>query len=90
MKSIIKAPAKINLCLRVNGIREDGYHNLSMIMQTISLFDTLEFEIIKENDFNFDFISKLKNKKLNCNTNQQINLACNQAFLPLQAPSRRS
>ena len=51
MKKTIKAPAKINLCLRVNGKREDGYHDLTMIMQSISLFDTIEFEIIKENDF---------------------------------------
>lgn len=45
MKRILKAPAKINLYLRVNGKREDGYHDLSMIMQPISLFDTIEIEI---------------------------------------------
>ena len=83
MKSIIKAPAKINLCLRVNGLREDGYHDLSMIMQTISLFDTLEFEIIKENEIRFDFFDKFNSKKLyNNKTFSQINLKCNYSYIP--------
>lgn len=41
----IKSPAKINLSLDVINRREDGYHNLSMIMQEINLFDILSFEI---------------------------------------------
>lgn len=41
----IKCPAKINLSLDVVNRREDGYHNLSMIMQEINLFDILTFEI---------------------------------------------
>lgn len=72
MKKVIKAPAKINLCLRVNGKREDGYHDLSMIMQTISLFDVLELEITKENNINI----------LNNEPNRQIRLKCNQAYIP--------
>ena len=36
---ILKARAKINLTLDVTGKREDGYHILEMIMQTISLYD---------------------------------------------------
>lgn len=35
----IKALAKINLGLDVTGTREDGYHLVRMIMQTIDLFD---------------------------------------------------
>jgi 4-diphosphocytidyl-2-C-methyl-D-erythritol kinase len=35
----INCPAKINLSLDVLGKREDGYHLLKMIMQTVSLFD---------------------------------------------------
>ncbi|MBO6134189.1 MAG: 4-(cytidine 5'-diphospho)-2-C-methyl-D-erythritol kinase [Lachnospiraceae bacterium] len=59
MKRIIKAPAKINLCLKVNGKRDDGYHDLSMVMQEISLFDTMEFEIVSEKDFDiFRFLPK--------------------------------
>ena len=40
MKSIIeKAYAKINVGLQITGKRADGYHLLSMIMQTVSLYD---------------------------------------------------
>lgn len=34
-------PAKINLTLDVIGLREDGYHNVKMIMQTVSLYDEI-------------------------------------------------
>lgn len=40
----IKAYAKINIALDVVGKREDGYHLLRMIMQTIDLYDTIEIE----------------------------------------------
>lgn len=43
MKNIsVKALAKINLGLDVVRKREDGYHEVRMIMQTIHLFDRLE------------------------------------------------
>lgn len=35
------APAKINLCLHVLGKRADGYHELAMLMQRISLYDRI-------------------------------------------------
>lgn len=35
------APAKVNLALDILGRREDGYHDLRMVMQTISLCDTV-------------------------------------------------
>jgi len=44
----IKSPAKINLHLEVIGKREDGFHELAMIMQNIDLSDFLEFEINNE------------------------------------------
>jgi 4-diphosphocytidyl-2-C-methyl-D-erythritol kinase len=37
----LEAHAKINLSLDVLGKREDGYHTLQMIMQTIQLHDTI-------------------------------------------------
>lgn len=37
------AYAKINLTLDVLGKREDGYHDLCMVMQSVALADTLEF-----------------------------------------------
>ncbi|AEM79890.1 4-(cytidine 5'-diphospho)-2-C-methyl-D-erythritol kinase [Thermoanaerobacter wiegelii] len=45
MKKIkVKAYAKINLSLDVLGKREDGYHEISTIMQSIDLADILGFE----------------------------------------------
>lgn len=40
----VKAFAKVNLTLEVYGKRPDGFHELSSIVQPISLFDTLEIE----------------------------------------------
>ena len=37
----IEAPAKINIGLDVVGKREDGYHLVRMIMQTVALSDTI-------------------------------------------------
>lgn len=50
MKKIkVKTPAKINLTLEVLNRREDGFHNLQSIMQTISLYDYLTVEVCKTN-----------------------------------------
>lgn len=38
----IRAPAKINLGLRVVGKRDDGYHLIDTIMVAVSLFDEIE------------------------------------------------
>lgn len=44
MEQIVrKAYAKINLGLDVLRRREDGYHEVKMIMQTVGIFDTLTF-----------------------------------------------
>ena len=44
----LKALAKINLGLDVTGRREDGYHLVRMIMQTIHLFDSVQMAKTKE------------------------------------------
>ena len=50
MNSIqLKSRAKINLSIDVLGKREDGYHLVEMIMQTIDLYDIIK---IKELDTN--------------------------------------
>lgn len=38
---VVRAPAKLNLTLDVLGKREDGYHEMKMVMQSVSLSDTL-------------------------------------------------
>jgi len=46
MNSIkIQCPAKINLTLKVLGKRNDGFHDIDSIMQTINLFDFLNISI---------------------------------------------
>ena len=44
----LRALAKINLGLDILGKREDGYHEVRMIMQTIQMYDVLEIEKKKE------------------------------------------
>ena len=41
----VKCPAKINLTLEIVNRREDGFHNIKSIMQTISLYDYLKISI---------------------------------------------
>jgi len=48
LKLLVKAPAKINLSLDVLGKRQDGYHEVKMIMTTIDLADRLELMELAE------------------------------------------
>ena len=61
----IKANAKINLALDVLGKRDDGYHEVSMIMQEVSLCDIVDIEITDVPSINL----KVKNSPLPCNEN---------------------
>ncbi len=49
MEIIEKAPAKINLGLDVLYKREDGYHELEMVMSSVDLADRLTLEKLPEN-----------------------------------------
>ncbi|MCO5222661.1 MAG: hypothetical protein M9947_13945 [Thermomicrobiales bacterium] len=44
MTVAILAPAKINLGLEVLGKRDDGYHDIATVFQSISIFDRLLLE----------------------------------------------
>lgn len=73
----LKALAKINLGLDVLRRREDGYHEVKMIMQTISLYDEL-------------MLKKIKKPKIQLRTNlpylptNENNLACQAAKLLME------
>lgn len=54
MKISIKAPAKINLSLDVLRKREDGYHEVEMIMTTVDLADRIELTLLDENKILID------------------------------------
>ena len=41
----LQAPAKINLTLDILGTRPDGYHEMYMVMQSVSLCDEITLEL---------------------------------------------
>ncbi|MGC8486409.1 MAG: 4-(cytidine 5'-diphospho)-2-C-methyl-D-erythritol kinase, partial [Candidatus Baltobacteraceae bacterium] len=43
-RSLLLAPAKVNLTLEVLGKRPDGYHALRSLMVPIALYDEIEIE----------------------------------------------
>ena len=54
MKSLhLRSYAKINLCLNITGKREDGFHELDMIMLPISLHDSLIVSKLNKSTDNF-------------------------------------
>ena len=54
MKSLhLRSYAKINLCLNITGKREDGYHELDMVMLPISLHDSLVVSKLEKANDNF-------------------------------------
>ena len=44
MKVRLRAFAKVNYALEVRGLRDDGYHEISSVLQSISLADEVEIE----------------------------------------------
>ncbi len=72
----IKAYGKVNIALDVTGKREDGYHLLSMIMQTVNIYDELTFKKVEKGihiTSNKDFVPT-DNKNL---VYRAIDLFCN-------------
>lgn len=46
----VKAYGKINLGLDVLGRRENGYHDIHMVMQTVKLYDRISLEALEEEE----------------------------------------
>lgn len=64
----LQAYAKVNLGLDILGMRDNGYHDVKMVMQTIDLFDTLRFSTLPE-----DVIRISSNdKEMPCNANNLV------------------
>lgn len=47
-KVLLRAHAKVNYALEVLGLREDGYHEIRSVMQSVSLADEVEIERARE------------------------------------------
>lgn len=47
----VKCPAKVNLTLEILNKREDGFHNIQSVMQTIDLFDILTINVGESSKF---------------------------------------
>ncbi len=77
------APAKINLHLEVLGLRKDGFHELAMLMQSIDLFDEIDFT--KTNDGMIKLTSN--NSEL---SNEDDNLIIRAAKLLLDSSSKKN
>ena len=75
-----KAYAKVNLTLDVTAKREDGYHDISSVMQTISLFDRLEFSVEDRNDGDNEIIITSSDDSLPCNESNLCHRACTLFF----------
>ncbi len=79
MKSVkIKIPAKINLTLDVLGVDEKGYHQLSSLVSSISLYDTIVLKKRKDGEI------KLKEKGIKSGCLPTENNAVKAAKLFLQ------
>lgn len=52
-----RACAKINLGLKILGLREDGFHELRTVFQTLALADRLEFELGPGRGVRFDCVA---------------------------------
>ena len=66
----IRAPAKINLSLRVTGKRADGYHELDTIMVPVSLYDEIE-------------IRQIRRTASRCKFSAQVAIRCSHPQVPL-------
>lgn len=75
MEYTVLAPAKINLGLEILGKNNDGYHNVEMVMQTVSLYDKVTVSVTSNGDINV-----ICDKNINCESNRNIAYRCAEEF----------
>ncbi len=75
MKYTLYTAAKINLGLEIISKRKDNYHNLDMIMQSVSLFDKMTVETTSDKCINVSHL-----KPINCNLSEDIVYKCARIF----------
>jgi 4-diphosphocytidyl-2-C-methyl-D-erythritol kinase len=66
---ILKAPAKINIGLRILNKREDGFHNIETIFYPVKLFDELNIHITKSTNDKNSIIVKTEKQAIPLNRN---------------------
>lgn len=76
MKTILSAPAKINLFLDITARRSDGYHEIAGVMQSISLCDTVTMEVTEPTGM---YLCSLSNHTAGA---ESITLTCTNPDLP--------
>ncbi len=54
MQIRVKTPAKLNLSFKILGLRDDGYHDVETVFQSISLEDEVLFNIEKSSGASFE------------------------------------
>ena len=62
----ISAPAKLNLTLEVLAKRQDGFHEIRSVMQTINLGDSLHFQLSQNIEFKSDMPDWVPEESLVC------------------------
>lgn len=75
MECTVLAPAKINLGLEILGKNNDGYHNVEMVMQTVSLYDKVTVSVTSNGDINV-----ICDKNINCEPTRNTAYRCATEF----------
>lgn len=68
MQVTVHAPAKINLTLDIVGVREDGYHLLESIFQSVSIYDTVVAEKAEKGVITLEILGQVCNCPVEKNT----------------------
>lgn len=75
MECTVLAPAKINLGLEILGKNNDGYHNVEMVMQTVSLYDKVTVSVTSNGGINV-----ICDKNINCEPTRNTAYRCATEF----------